>query len=74
MERKDHGWTYDEWEALKTQDVFLGRVGTPLEVANAALFYASDDSTYCSGSHLMIDGGAAACTIMQKQLVETPST
>jgi NAD(P)-dependent dehydrogenase (short-subunit alcohol dehydrogenase family) len=66
QEREDHGWSYEEWEALKTQDVMLGRVGTPWEIANAAVFFASDESSYCTGTHLMVDGGAAACTVMQK--------
>jgi NAD(P)-dependent dehydrogenase (short-subunit alcohol dehydrogenase family) len=67
QERKEHGWTYEEWENLKTQDVMLGRVGTPMEIANAAVFFASDESSYCTGTHLMVDGGAAACTVMQKK-------
>ena len=65
-EREEHGWTYDEWEALKTHDVMLGRVGTSTEVANAAVFFGSDESSYCTGTYLMVDGGAAACTVMQK--------
>lgn len=56
-ERAEHGWTYEEWEALKTKDVILGRVGHVREVANATLFYASSESTYCTGGHLMVDGG-----------------
>jgi len=66
LERKEHGWSYDEWEAQKVADVMLGRVGTPMEIANAAVFFASDESSYCTGTHLMVDGGAAACTVMQK--------
>jgi len=66
QERKEHGWTYEEWEALKTQDVMLGRVGTPQEIANSAVFFGSDESSYCTGTTLMVDGGAAACTVMQK--------
>lgn len=66
-ERQEHGWSYEEWEALKTQDVMLGRVGTPLEIAHAAVFLAnSHESSYITGISLMVDGGAAACTVMQK--------
>jgi glucose 1-dehydrogenase len=35
----------------------LGRMGTPEEVAGLALFLASDDGAYCSGSTFIIDGG-----------------
>ncbi|MET0238833.1 MAG: SDR family NAD(P)-dependent oxidoreductase [Sphingobium sp.] len=35
----------------------LKRVGTPLEVANAALFLASDESSYVTGTTININGG-----------------
>ena len=57
VERAEHGWTFDEWQALKTRDVMLGRVGTVREIANATLFFASEESSYCTGTHLMCDGG-----------------
>ncbi|WGY45972.1 MULTISPECIES: SDR family oxidoreductase [unclassified Vibrio] len=39
------------------QLVPLNRLGTPVEVAKAALFLASDDSSYMLGSELLVDGG-----------------
>ena len=38
----------------------LGRVGTPKDIADAAIFLVSEDSQWISGSELVVDGGLLA--------------
>jgi NAD(P)-dependent dehydrogenase (short-subunit alcohol dehydrogenase family) len=38
----------------------IGRVGEPEDVARCALFLATDDSSFITGTHVVVDGGAMA--------------
>ncbi len=46
-------------ERLRRAEVIypVGRIGYPIDVANAALFLASDESSFITGHALMVDGG-----------------
>ncbi|AGI22846.1 hypothetical protein H681_04830 [Pseudomonas sp. ATCC 13867] len=48
---------FDAFEKQLAQLIPLGRLGRPEELANAALFLASDDSSFITGVDLCVDGG-----------------
>jgi NAD(P)-dependent dehydrogenase (short-subunit alcohol dehydrogenase family) len=41
----------------------MGRFGEPIEIARAALFLASDDSSWMTGQSLIVDGGITAAYV-----------
>ena len=48
----------------------LGRVGEPEDVARAALFLASDDAAWITGTNLVVDGGLLAGSYRMSQELE----
>jgi NAD(P)-dependent dehydrogenase (short-subunit alcohol dehydrogenase family) len=45
-------------EAAEGRGIPLGRVGEPEDIARCALFLASDDASWISGTEIVVDGGA----------------
>jgi NAD(P)-dependent dehydrogenase (short-subunit alcohol dehydrogenase family) len=49
-----------EYSAARDKVIPMGRMGTGWDVAYAALFLASDDAAYITGTTLVVDGGVTA--------------
>ncbi len=56
----EDGLTRQEWEAKWGTAQILRRAADPREIAYAILFLASDESSFCTGSALFVDGGYTA--------------
>lgn len=55
-------YVVDEREAELAAGLPLGRIGEPTDIASAAVFLASDDSSWVTGTDIVVDGGMMAGT------------
>ena len=53
------GTSFNE-SGMIAEDIPLGRLGTPEEVAKGVLDLASDESSFMTGSEMVMDGGVTA--------------
>lgn len=51
------GWDKDETRQYIEEEIPMGRLGTPEEVASLALFLCSSSSSYINGATITVDGG-----------------
>lgn len=59
-----------EWATSRARMVPLGRLADPEEIANVALFLASEDSSYVTGQMLIVDGGTTAVNVAPSDRIE----
>jgi 3-oxoacyl-[acyl-carrier protein] reductase len=51
------GMTYDEYTALRTEQIPVGRVGQPEDIAAAVSYFVRDEASFVSGQVLYVAGG-----------------
>lgn len=54
------GMTHDQGIKFLAEKIPMGRVAQPEEIGRAAVFLASDDSSFMTGAMLSVDGGSTA--------------
>ncbi|KAI8589051.1 hypothetical protein HDU88_000034 [Geranomyces variabilis] len=63
----------EEKKQRRLVHVPMGRFGEAIEQANAALFLASDESSFCTGTDFMVDGGLSAAYVTPEGPTKTIS-
>ena len=61
----------DECLIFWKSNIPAGRVGRPEEVAQAAVFLASDEASYVTGANLLVDGGMTSQLISMEPYEST---
>lgn len=56
------GGDYEGYCKVRDSQVPMGKMGTAWDVANAALFLASDEAAYITGTEIIVDGGLVQST------------
>jgi 3-oxoacyl-[acyl-carrier protein] reductase len=52
------GLDYEDWKRTVAQDIPLGRIGTPEDIAAVASFLCREEAGYVSGQVIYVNGGA----------------
>ena len=56
---RTRGVALDELKGQRSDNSLLGRWADPIEVAYPILWFASDEASFVTGTHLLVDGGLA---------------
>ena len=57
------GGDVEEMVRIRDSQCPMGRMGDAWDVAQAALFLASDDAKYITGAELVVDGGVSLSSV-----------
>ena len=63
--RRGRGALTDEQQRQRTP---LGRIGQPEDIAFAVIYLASDESSFVTGSEVVVDGGRTRCEIERSDM------
>ena len=63
----------DEFRNLFQRHIPLGRMGQPMEIAEAVCYFAGDDSAYTTGQILTVSGGFGLATPVYGDLADKTS-